>query len=198
MIKPPMHNVNLKTIRFEEMIDFYVTVLGVEVVFKNDWACFTSNDDAHHRVVFICLPGMKNDPDKVPHTGMHHTAWDYGSLEDLNATYERLRDAGIMPSMCVDHGMAIAYYYADPDGNLVELQVDNFPTQKEAQDYMRNSPEFRADPLGTFMDPELVIAEMASGLSHEEVHRKAWDGAYENEVTAKYNPLMPVEGGKPS
>ena len=198
MIKPPMHHVNLKTIRFEEMIDFYKTVVGVEEIFKNEWACFTSNDDAHHRVVFICLEGMKNDPDKIPHTGLHHTAWDYGSLQELIDTYERLRDLGIMPVMSVDHGMAIAFYYADPDGNLVELQVDNFPTQKAAQEYMRNSPEFRADPLGTFMDPELVIPELKNGVSHEEIHRMAWAGAFENDVTAKYDPHMPVEGGKPS
>ncbi len=114
------------------------------------------------------------------------------------ATYERLRDEGIMPHMSVDHGMAMALYYADPDGNSVELQVDNFPTHQEAQEYMRTSPEFRADPLGTYFDPELIVQEIARGVSHEEIHSNAWDGRYENDVTAMYDPHMPVPGGKPA
>ncbi len=197
-IRPPLHHINLKTVRPDAMIDFYEKVVGVEVIFRNDFAAFTSNDDAHHRIVFITLDGMRDDPDKIPHTGMHHMAFDYRSLEELLATYERLRDEGIMPHMSVDHGMAIALYYADPDGNTVELQVDNFPTQREAQEYMRHSPEFAADPLGTFFDPELVVRELAAGRSHDEIHVKAWNGAYENEVTATYDPRMPVPGGVPS
>lgn len=197
VLKPPLHHINLKTINPDAMIDFYNKVVGVEVIFRNDFAAFTSNDDAHHRVVFITLDGMHDDPEKIPHTGMHHMAFDYGSLQDLIDTYERLRDEGIMPHMSVDHGMAMALYYPDPDGNTVELQVDNFPTQREAQDYMRHSPAFAADPLGTYFDPELVARELAAGVSHDEIHAKAWDGAYENDVTATYDPHMPVPGGVP-
>lgn len=197
-LRPPLHHINLKTIRFEEMIDFYVNVVGVEVIFKNEFAAFTSNDDAHHRIVFITLDGMRDDVDKISHTGVHHTAFDYGSLPELIATYERLRDDGVMPHMSVDHGMAMALYYSDPDGNSVELQVDNFATQREAQEYMRNSPEFRADPFGIYFDPELVAEELAKGLSHSEIQVKAWAGAYENEITAVYDPHMPIPGGVPS
>jgi catechol 2,3-dioxygenase len=197
IVQPPLHHINLKTIRMDEMIDFYGKVIGVKVIFKNDFAAFTSNDDAHHRVVFITLNGMHNDPEKVPHTGLHHTAFDYASLADLIATFDRLRGEGILPHMSVDHGMSMALYYSDPDGNSVELQVDNFPTQREAQEYMRTSPEFRADPFGTYFDPMLVSKELSDGLSHQEIHAKAWKGAYENEVTAGYDPHMPMSGGVP-
>jgi catechol 2,3-dioxygenase len=44
----------------------------------------------------------------------------------LNDSYLRLRDAGIEPDICIDHGMTLSSYYSDPDGNRVELQVDNF------------------------------------------------------------------------
>jgi catechol 2,3-dioxygenase len=194
-IRPTLHHVNLKTTRPDAMIDFYKTVLGVEVVFRNHFVAFTSTDDAHHRIVFITLEGMRDDPEKISHTGMHHMAFDYESLEDLISTYARLRDAEIMPHMSVDHGMAVALYYPDPDGNTVELQVDNFPTQREAQDYVRNSPEFAADPLGTFFDPELVLAEFAIGVTAAQVHERAWSGAYKNEVTQAYDPRMPVASG---
>lgn len=195
VIRPALHHVNLKTTRPDAMIDFYQAVLGVEVVFRNEFVAFTSTDDAHHRIVFITLDGMRDDPEKILHTGMHHMAFDYESLEDLIATYERLRDAEIMPHMSVDHGMAIALYYPDPDGNTLELQVDNFPTQREAQDYVRHSPEFANDPLGTFFDPDLVALDLANGVSAAEVHPKAWNGAYKNEVTKTYDPRMPVASG---
>jgi catechol 2,3-dioxygenase-like lactoylglutathione lyase family enzyme len=198
VLRPPLHHVNLKTTRPDAMIAFYRDVVGVEVVFRNDFVAFTSNDDAHHRIVFITLDGMHDDPEKIPHTGMHHMAFDYGSLEELIGTYERLRDRGILPHMSVDHRMATALYYPDPDGNTVELQVDNFPTQREAQDFMRHAPEFAADPLGVYFDPELVAGEIAAGATSHEIHVRALAGAYENEVTAAYDPRMPVPGGVPS
>ena len=55
---------------------------------------------------------------------MHHSAFEYASFDELNASYLRLREAGIEPGLCLDHGMTFSYYYADPDGNHVELQVD--------------------------------------------------------------------------
>ena len=48
---------------------------------------------------------------------MHHSAFEYDSFEDLNASYLRLREAGITPDICLDHGMTFSYYYKDPDGN---------------------------------------------------------------------------------
>lgn len=32
-----------------------------------------------------------------------------------------LKDQGIVPHACLDHGMTMSFYYADPDGNSVEL-----------------------------------------------------------------------------
>jgi len=36
--------------------------------------------------------------------------------------------------MIVNHRPTTSMYYRDPDGNRVELQIDNFPTAKEGQD----------------------------------------------------------------
>ena len=41
-------------------------------------------------------------------------------------SFARLKDLGIEPEFCLNHGVATSFYYADPDQNLVELQVDNF------------------------------------------------------------------------
>ena len=50
--------------------------------------------------------------------------------------------------------MTLSYYYADPDGNNVELQVDNFGDWKKSTEWMRTSEEFKANPIGEFVDPD--------------------------------------------
>ena len=74
--------------------------------------------------------------------------------------------------------MTISYYYADPDGNHVELQVDNFGDWSKSTEWMRNSEEFKANPIGVFVDPDRVAADHAEGLSFEEIHAKAMAGGY--------------------
>jgi hypothetical protein len=74
--------------------------------------------------------------------------------------------------------MTFSCYYADPDGNNVELQVDNFGDWKKSTEWMRTSDEFKANPIGQFVDPELVAADHADGLSFGEVHAKAMTGGY--------------------
>ena len=43
----------LQTNRREQMVDWYCTVLGAEVLFQNKHIAFISYDDEHHRVAFI-------------------------------------------------------------------------------------------------------------------------------------------------
>jgi len=109
---------------------------------------------------------------------MHHSAFEYGSFEDLNASYLRLREAGIEPAMCIDHGMTLSYYYKDPDGNHVELQVDNFGDWAVSAEWMRSSPEFHANPIGVFVQPALVAEAAAAGEPFAEIHRRAMAGEF--------------------
>jgi len=48
----------------------------------------------------------------------------------------RLRELDILPVMCLDHGMTISMYYADPDGNGVEIQVDAFNDWALSKEWM--------------------------------------------------------------
>ena len=59
--------------------------------------------------------------------------------------------------------MTFSYYYADPDGNHVELQVDNFGDWSKSTEWMRTSEEFKANPIGVFVDPDRVAADHAEG-----------------------------------
>ena len=79
-------------------------------------------------------------------------AFTYASLADLVATYQRLDGLGIRPVTCINHGPTPSMYYADPDGNQVELQVDNYDTVEEASQFFFG-PAFAMNAIGADFDP---------------------------------------------
>jgi catechol-2,3-dioxygenase len=175
-IRPTFHHFNLKTTQLQELIDWYATVVGADVTFQDATGAWLTNDAANHRIALLCFPGFVDDPDRETRTGMHHSAFEYDTFADLNDSYLRLRDAGIEPDICIDHGMTLSYYYKDPDGNRVELQVDNFGDWAASKEWMRTSPDFHANPIGVFVDPDRVAEAVASGESFPEIHRRAMVG----------------------
>jgi catechol 2,3-dioxygenase len=178
VIHPRFHHVNLKTTRLQEMIDYYCTLVGAEVTFQDQAGAWLTNDDANHRIALLAFPNFVDDPEKDTRTGMHHSAFEYASFEELNASYLRLREEGISPPICLDHGMTLSYYYADPDGNNIELQVDCFGSWEKSKEWMHTSPEFKANPIGVFVDPDQIAADHAAGVSFEEIHATAMAGGY--------------------
>ena len=175
---PTLHHLNLKTTRLSEMIDWYGTVLGMDVVHRFERGAFLTNDGASHRLAFLTTPALMDDPEKLRHTGIHHVAFEFGSVDDLLATYVRLRDLGMTPHFAVDHGMSTSLYYVDPDGNSVELQVDNFEDWERSSEFMRSAPEFKVDPIGTPIDPDAYLAAYEAGASFDELHRRAYEGEF--------------------
>ncbi len=189
--KPVFHHVNFKTTRLQEMIDWYGIVTGTEVVFKDATGAWLTNDGANHRVALLAFPGFTDDPEKDNRTGMHHSAFEFPSFEELNAHYLHLREQDIAPEICLDHGMTFSYYYRDPDGNHVELQCDNFGDWAASKQWMETSEVFHANPIGHFVDPEKVAAAAAAGESFAEIHRRAMA----DELAPAQAPIeIPTEG----
>jgi len=172
-IKPTFHHFNLKTTRLQELIDWYSIVVGAEVTFQDATGAWLTNDAANHRIALLAFPGFVDDPDKETRTGMHHSAFEYEGFAELNSSYERLRDEGIEPEICIDHGMTLSYYYKDPDGNFVELQIDNFATPDEATEYM-HGPEYGTNPVGVSFVPELMREALAGGTPVSEITTHTW------------------------
>lgn len=177
-IKPTLHHVTIKTSRLDRMIAWYALVVGAEVQFRDGAACWMTNDAANHRVAFLAVPGLGDDADKVRHNGMHHFAFEYDSFTDLMTSFNRMRKAGVEPAFCLDHGLTISLYYQDPEGNYVELQSDNFSDWKQSGEWMRTSPDFAANPIGTFFDPARVYDEFQSGMDFKTLQKVVRAGAY--------------------
>ena len=187
VIRPKLHHVSLKTTRLQEMVDWYALVIGAEVVYQSAIGAFITNDEANHRVGLVSPP-LTDDPEKLAHTGMHHTGFEFDTVDDLLATYVRLKAEGIEPHLAMDHGITTSLYYVDPDGNSVELQVDNFGDWQKSTAFMRSSPRFDEGPLGEFFDPEEMLKARRAGTSQEELHRRAYAG----EWRVDYDMRMPM------
>jgi hypothetical protein len=105
--------------------------------------------------------------------GLAHTAYTFPNLMSLLAKYEDLKNADIHPHVPVQHGPTTSIYYRDPDGNTVELQIDNFTTPEEATSYL-HSEEFHADPFGPSFDPATMLTALHAGTPKSELLTRAW------------------------
>ena len=83
--------------------------------------------------------------------------------------YEELKDQGIRPHRCVNHGMTTSMYYYDPDHNQVELLFDNFHIARAGRDYMTSRSESDKNPVGIDFDPDELVAQVREGLRIEEL-----------------------------
>jgi catechol 2,3-dioxygenase-like lactoylglutathione lyase family enzyme len=171
------------------MVDWYAKVLGMTLHHQSStpagaqigcrWrAAWVGNDQSNHRIVIMALPGLTDDAQRSRHKGLHHVAFEYASLDDLLATYARLKGLGIEPVLAADHGATTSFYYEDPDRNTIELMVDNFDDPEESSAFMRTSREFAANPMGADVDPEQLLAARAAGTPVTELHERAYAGEF--------------------
>lgn len=140
--------------------DWYVAVLEGRVVYEDPILCFITYDDEHHRIAIGALPGVEEREPGL-RVGLHHTAFTYRDLGDLLFTYRRLKALGIAPFWSINHGPTTSLYYRDPDGNRVELQVDNFASAQEATEFMR--AHYAENPIGILFEPEDLISRYEAG-----------------------------------
>lgn len=85
------------------MVKFYEAVCGLQPVYYAEHAAWLTNDEANHRIALLRLPGTHPPVDKPHSAGLHHTAFEYSTFDQWLDNYERLRDLGILPALCLDH-----------------------------------------------------------------------------------------------
>jgi catechol-2,3-dioxygenase len=157
-------HVVFRTPQFEAMKQWYQTVLGAHVVHANPMLAFLTYDEEHHRIALINVPSASAPPEGS--AGIEHVAYTYATLGDLLGTYERLKGAGITPYWTINHGPTTSMYYRDPDGNQIELQVDNFPTVEELNAWFR-SGAFARNPIGVDFDADELVRQFEAGVPIE-------------------------------
>lgn len=150
----------------QSMVDWYRKVFEARLVFQDDVLAFISFDDEHHRLAFFNMPQL---PRKIDNrVGVHHVAYSYLTLSQILATYERLKGLDILPSWTINHGPTTSLYYRDPEGNDIELQVDNFTDPADASAVFK-SEIFKQNPIGVEFDADAMVAKWRAGASDAEL-----------------------------
>ena len=118
-------HVHLKVADLQRSLDFYVGVLGFELMQKfGDQAAFISAGGYHHHIGLNTWESAGGHPAPRGSTGLYHTAILYSTRAALGDALRRLMKAGIRLHGAADHGVSEALYLNDPDQNGVELYRD--------------------------------------------------------------------------
>lgn len=174
-----------RTRRFAEMVRWYQTVFDAKVQYENPVLAFLTYDAEHHRFAFADLEVLQphaGEKDRRGVIGVDHVAYTYASVNDLLENYAQLKAQDIKPYWCVHHGITVSMYYADPDGNQMEFQVDCFASNEEANAFMEG-PHFAANPIGVEYDPEEWLEKLRTGAPVSEFLRRPAD-----------EPVSPIRG----
>jgi catechol-2,3-dioxygenase len=163
----------LQTGQLAAMRDWYLAVLDAHVVYENAGLCFMTFDEEHHRLALVALPAEVLHERTPTTSGLSHSAFTFGSMKDLVARYRALRKADIAPRAPVQHGITTSLYYRDPDGNAVELQIDNFASADEATRYMHGA-EFLENPVGLTFDAQGLADAFDAGVPVAELTTRQW------------------------
>jgi catechol-2,3-dioxygenase len=178
IIAPTLHHTGHQTARKAEMLRWYREVLGQQHTVTADYPweiTWTTNDWAHHRMSFGAMPGVDKEITATS-PGVAHIAWEFESLDDLLTSWQRIKNLGIEPQFCVCHYITYAFYYRDPDGNLVELFADAFDDHDRSYAAWTTEARVAAYPAGAAVDPAKLIKELANGTSRDELRERGYAG----------------------
>lgn len=156
--------------RFREMVEWYKTVFGARIQHENEFLAFMTFDQEHHRLVIFEDPATVDRPQTA--AGIDHVGYGVASFAHLIVKYETLKALGTTPFLALNHRFTTSLYYHDPDGNEVELSVDNF-SKGECDAFVRGEQmaEIARPPFGYPFDPDELAKRYYEGMADEELAR---------------------------
>ncbi|MEW6646110.1 MAG: VOC family protein [Pseudomonadota bacterium] len=110
-----------------QSLAFYRDAVGLHVVGSvfNGRAAVLTGGRSHHELLLI-EQGDAPGPLAGRRLGLYHVGWKVGdSLDQLRAVKARLEALDIEIEGMSDHTVSQSLYLSDPDGNEVELFVDD-------------------------------------------------------------------------
>lgn len=126
----------------QRSLHFYRDALGLELTARlfNGRAAMLSGGRTHHELMVIEV-GDAPGPLHGRRLGLYHVAWKVGDdLAALREAYQRLQSMGIAILGMADHTISQSLYLQDPDGNEVEVYVDDPSVDWRADDSWTAAP----------------------------------------------------------
>lgn len=143
MTKPCIGHTHLKVADLDRAIGFWHDVMGMDLVQRyGEQAAFMAWGDYHHHIGLNTWHSEGGLPPAKHNTGLFHVALLYPTRVALATAAKRVADAGFEIYGHADHGVSIALYFDDPDGNGIEIYWDkpreDWPWQKDGSLEMGN------------------------------------------------------------
>jgi catechol 2,3-dioxygenase len=117
-------HVHLKVSDLERSVAFWRDTLGFDVMQRIAGAAFLAAGGYHHHIGLNTWDSEGGSAPARDRTGLYHVALLYPTRADLGRALQRVLDAGVRLTGASDHGVSIALYLDDPDGNGIELYWD--------------------------------------------------------------------------
>lgn len=114
-------HVHLKVRNLDRSIEFYQRHFGLELGERVGRYAFLHNGQDHHTVALQEI-GSAPSPDDFA-LGLYHVAFEVDDIETFRAVIQELESQTVQHT-AVDHGISFAVYFADPDGNGLEIYLD--------------------------------------------------------------------------
>lgn len=111
----------------ENSLRFYRDAVGLRLAGKlfNGRAALLSGGRTHHELLLIEV-GDAGGPPMGKRIGLYHVGWKIGeNLDVLRQARDHILQLGYAIDGQSDHTVSRSLYLRDPDGNEVELFVDN-------------------------------------------------------------------------
>ena len=151
-------HVNLKVLDLERAVHFYRDVIGLTLTQSDDESAFLAAGAYHHHVALNTWDSPSREP-PADAAGLHHFALRLPHRRALAEVVVRIISAGHELLGATDHGVNLAVYLRDPDGNGLELMVDRAPNEwPRTED---GTLAMRVDPLDL---ADLISAELGNGI----------------------------------
>jgi catechol 2,3-dioxygenase len=126
-IRPNFSHAGLYVYDIEKMCRFYTTVIGLVVSDRGkgprtglDFVFLSADPTKHHQLVLAAGRAPESRKSTI-----NQLSFVLGSLDELRRMYRRVKEQGVAPVRCIDHGNAWSIYFADPEDNTVELYCDS-------------------------------------------------------------------------
>jgi quercetin dioxygenase-like cupin family protein/catechol 2,3-dioxygenase-like lactoylglutathione lyase family enzyme len=112
-----IHHVGLRATNPAASAEFYRDVLGMEIVGGSapdhpfGATAFLSSrpDEESHEIALFANPAFA------------HIAFKVSSVAELRSVYARVMERNIPIKFLANHGVSFAFYFHDPDGNMIEV-----------------------------------------------------------------------------
>jgi len=122
---PTLGHVHLKVADLDRAVAFYRDVIGLDVQARmGEHAAFLASGGYHHHLGLNTWHSAGEDPAPKRKPGLFHTAFLYPDQASLAHAVRRVIEHGVQIYGAADHGVSLAVYFDDPDGNGVELYWD--------------------------------------------------------------------------